>query len=426
MTRTRLTAACALTLLARGAVAGPLDLSVDPSDGCPTEQAIRGELTRLLPRLPEDAHLVRATVRDGGTRFRLTIDGADRVFVDPERACIERARTLALALAVTLVPPMATRRMAPVPTPEAVREEPVAPTSSAPPPLPPRIVAPQPRIVLRGSRVELAVYGGPSMAGASQVSGSGGLSLTIYPHRPILDDGAPYALQPFLQRATSLTLSAWAYGTAGYQPSQVGDVPPPASYTSAAGDTRLSTSAYVGRWLVLSGAVGFQASQWTYEGGVKRGYGIPFSTGVGVRIRELLLAASYAITPSSRDGAWSAGDGGAGSLRATVVVRRRVSLGMNVTGARNGATLSTGVTGYPTRAIGIGFDLGGATAYGGSLTAAVSLSYWPSRLIGASLGYRVGWTREYVAPDDSAPSRLVVIPEVVNHSISVGLVFRPG
>jgi hypothetical protein len=113
---------------ARSAVAQELTLAVDPQDGCPTASAVREELALLLPTLPLDAGNAAALLSDLGDRFRLTLHGADRIFVDPARDCQKRARTAAVALAVELAPPTVTYAPMPQEIPPLPADATIQPT----------------------------------------------------------------------------------------------------------------------------------------------------------------------------------------------------------------------------------------------------------------------------------------------------------
>ena len=92
-------------IVASGAAAAPLRVTVLPADGCPSQAAVEAELAHLLPVPPASVDSADIVVADGGDRFAVTVCGAARVFVDPARTCAERARIAAVTLAVTLAPP---------------------------------------------------------------------------------------------------------------------------------------------------------------------------------------------------------------------------------------------------------------------------------------------------------------------------------
>lgn len=68
-----------------------------------------------------------ATISDDGSRFRVEIAGRERVFSDPERDCIERARQAAVFVALVLDPPLLADRVTIEPPSEKS-----APTATAP------------------------------------------------------------------------------------------------------------------------------------------------------------------------------------------------------------------------------------------------------------------------------------------------------
>jgi hypothetical protein len=98
----------------------------EPSS-CPTDERVRAELARLLPQLPPEAGEPRIEVADLGDRFRLTLNGANRLFADAARDCGARARTAGVALAVALSPPTVSFPPLSQPTPPRVASVPPFP-----------------------------------------------------------------------------------------------------------------------------------------------------------------------------------------------------------------------------------------------------------------------------------------------------------
>ena len=94
-----------LLVCAATARAERVPVVVLPAGGCPDQAAVDAELERLLPLPPPSAHATALVVADLGDRFAVAAFGAQRIFVDPGRDCGERARTAAVAIAVTLAPP---------------------------------------------------------------------------------------------------------------------------------------------------------------------------------------------------------------------------------------------------------------------------------------------------------------------------------
>jgi hypothetical protein len=76
-------------------------------EACPSPSDVRTLLARLLPgrdvRLgAEDGDAVRVELIDEGFRSRVSLPGSERVFVDPQRRCAERARMAAVFVALIL------------------------------------------------------------------------------------------------------------------------------------------------------------------------------------------------------------------------------------------------------------------------------------------------------------------------------------
>ncbi len=109
-------------------------LHVEPPDGCPSQRAVEAELGRLLPIAPPSACCLDILVEDNGDSFSLQLNGERRRFPDEARDCRERARMVAVALAMTLAPPVASDCTVADPRPEASPAPPWSVVSTAPRP----------------------------------------------------------------------------------------------------------------------------------------------------------------------------------------------------------------------------------------------------------------------------------------------------
>ena len=130
---------CSLPSVARAAP--PNDLRVSSNSSCPAARDVVAELGPLLPRtrvLPTDdaaptANAVTASIIDEGERVRVRVASEERVFKDAGRACVERARTAAVLIALVLEPPT---------FPDAKPAPSPPPPQPAPPPASPRHAVP--------------------------------------------------------------------------------------------------------------------------------------------------------------------------------------------------------------------------------------------------------------------------------------------
>ena len=94
--------------------APPEVLRLTSSSGCPSAADVRSELGPLLPRTHVDltgkaareGDWVRATISDEGDSIRVQVADEARVLQDPQRSCSERARAVAVFIALVLDPPV--------------------------------------------------------------------------------------------------------------------------------------------------------------------------------------------------------------------------------------------------------------------------------------------------------------------------------
>jgi hypothetical protein len=96
------------------AAAPPSSLMLTSSSSCPSVAEVRRELGPLLPRTrvetaarPDDGERqVAATIADQGDSIRVEVADEQRVLRDPQRSCSERARAVAVFIALVLDPPV--------------------------------------------------------------------------------------------------------------------------------------------------------------------------------------------------------------------------------------------------------------------------------------------------------------------------------
>jgi hypothetical protein len=248
----------------------------------------------------------------------------------------------------------------------------------------------------------------PAPDSAQIVTGSGGLSAHIF-LRPVLQDEAPLSLQPFLQRVSTLSLSA---GSSGF------------SSTFVQPWSRESVRRVIGGWasadglvyltpsFLLSAGLGFtyvhvsdtQTPAWrgspSSTVSAYRMY-LPVGVGLGARFGDVLLQLAYSIEPLSvQGGPWSVPFWGGASASVRAVLWRETDLSVRVSVIKGGAAASSSITSYQTRNLGLfasvfyahgilysdetrpqnraGGDLGGLC--------------WFSDRMGAQLSFGVTWT----------------------------------
>lgn len=115
--------------------APPEELYLTSSSSCPSVAQVEKELGPLLPRTRVESHegaspsddLVRATISDDGEAIRVHVANEERVLKDPQRSCSERARAVAVFIALVLDPPVLSFGE-PAPRPAPPPPPPPAPT----------------------------------------------------------------------------------------------------------------------------------------------------------------------------------------------------------------------------------------------------------------------------------------------------------
>jgi hypothetical protein len=132
----------ALASSAAPALAAPPEvLRLKSSSTCPSVAEVRRELGPLLPRTRVEANArsedsepaadgeerIEATIADEGESIRVEVAREQRVLRDPQRSCSERARAVAVFIALVLDPPVLS--FEPKPRPPAPPPAPPAPTS---------------------------------------------------------------------------------------------------------------------------------------------------------------------------------------------------------------------------------------------------------------------------------------------------------
>jgi hypothetical protein len=262
------------------------------------------------------------------------------------------------------------------------------------------------------SRLELSVGGDVGYASSSldpyshTVLGQAGLTLTIYAQRPLADDDAPYALQPFLQRAGRVWLTASGGGSdftyaAGFAGPQIIE----GHRHASAGAGGAGFDLYVHRWVAID-------ASFSVDGGHAGGdtgaaptdtLGIHGSAGAGLRWRDLRFDLGYRIdgrrdrSPYSER--WQNVYYGHVYTSAQAVVRQRVSLLAQIDVIDHGALAWGALTVHPLKRLDLFAGLGGGRGGSGTsipvdyIQARIGLGAWQSRHLGVVAAYSLSWTR---------------------------------
>jgi hypothetical protein len=255
---------------------------------------------------------------------------------------------------------------------------------------------------------------------------AGEVRATVF-HRPIVDDDAPPALQPFLQQPSSFSVEAGAGGADIIYPVYAfSSVDPSAFFIryrsldrsvngSASADVRLS------RWVRLAAHLGVAYDSWEPNVASQTigGFGnvTPISSGtvggqfdsselafdasvsVGLRLRNLLVATGWNVTPVRVGGEalhvrfWA---NAFVDLRA--VFRRRFDLTAHVAALDAGAAGNADFVAWLRRRWGVGFGLEGghggfadSSAHYDRAGGHVAISAWVTPRIAITLRYAAAW-----------------------------------
>jgi hypothetical protein len=220
----------------------------------------------------------------------------------------------AAAALLALASPDAVAQTAPGPEMLRLAPEPAAPLEEPPPP--PR--APH-RWEIDGS-LSGAFYNLTSMsipyASGNQLTGS--LGLTHY-LQPLVDDGAPRSLEPYLQRTSTLSLGANAGGWTTNQSN-------PTTFTF--GDTFGGASAgfnvYANPTLAFTGsfAYGYDVARADMQPD-QASHSFTGSGGIGLRFGDTRLDAAYTFSARDTNGTFTPLRWGTATLSVTTVIARR-------------------------------------------------------------------------------------------------------
>ncbi len=270
-----------------------------------------------------------------------------------------------------------------------------------------------------------ATVGYSSFDPAHAVDGTGNVAGIIY-LRPLVDDDAPRSLQPFLQRASTVSLG---FSLGGFTTSQgAATLKQERLFGQSA-----ALDAYLGRTFALTGAIGVTQYRDQRLGTVPQPFPLPpvqgvvttdtqaydVGIGAGLRFGDLRVDLAYHFQPSESNGQWLIRWGRVfASARWAIARRAFVSASVNTVDGGGGGSL--GGTVHPTRDV----DLSASGFYArGHLYTLESASYdrggfaasagwWLAPRFFASLGYQATGLRS----GDT--------PTTWQHDVTASLVFR--
>jgi hypothetical protein len=219
---------------------------------------------------------------------------------------------------------------------------------------------------------------------------------------PLRDDAAPYSLQPFLQRASSwsLTLDGGHFSTRNPFGGQ--------DRTDWNGGVSGAVDAYVRRWLILNGGFGYGFSALRDVGVDQSTHTINGFVDVGLRVADTRIDAWYGLTALETAGSFAPARQRFGATAFTAIARR-FTLGVSGASIPSGVEGSASLEYYATRELGI---FGGTFAGRGKLYSTdavptryagwVGLAGWIDPTVGVSGQYEL--TVENFAAQPGGPS----------------------
>jgi hypothetical protein len=237
---------------------------------------------------------------------------------------------------------------------------------------------------------------------AHAILGDAGLTLTIYARQPLVDDDAPYSLQPFLQRASRVSLGVSGGGSDfSVDNSPYSQTLNTAHRYIAAGSGAASFDIYLRRWIALGASFSIDGSHIDSYGGnlADDTLGLHGSLDVGLRWRDLRFDLGYRIDGNHSRGQWLSTYYGHVAASAEAALKRMLLLYVSIDVIDHGALVWGALAAYPMKRFGLFWGLGGGRGGVGSsapvdtLNARLGFSAWGSRHIGISVAYELTWTK---------------------------------
>jgi hypothetical protein len=257
------------------------------------------------------------------------------------------------------------------------------------------------------------------------LQGEGSAGLTLFT-RPVVDDDAPPALQPYLQYVGRVHLGG--SGRGGYSNVPFSDGPARDHRTLTGGYVDAWADGYVDRKMYLSASIAFHYTDWQSPTLHVTEMTLPFSLGLGIRLGNARLAAGWGATPyrsTAEDAAgWQVRFWGGAWASAYAVIEKRLELFAGLSVIDGGALVRASVTGWFGRRIGLTTGIrGGRGGYFDSperyatVGGWVDLAFWPSHRWAVSFDYAPTWQQ-------ALDNDVVVVTEV-DHVVTLGVVVRP-
>jgi len=183
---------------------------------------------------------------------------------------------------------------------------------------------------------------GPPPPSASGNSGGGTLDVVRF-LAPVVDDGAPRTLQPFLQRTSALSLSIGGGGFVTRNPNG-GE-----NRTDVNLPVGLGANMYVTRWLALTASIGYQYDLLHDVGVDQTTHSMTGSAGFGLRTGDARFDVSYTFTANDVNGSFAPLRWGTIEGTAYAVIERRVALTVWGQALQDGGAGGAGLDVYPTQ-----------------------------------------------------------------------------
>lgn len=183
---------------------------------------------------------------------------------------------------------------------------------------------------------------GPAFDGAAE-----GFDITVLGFRtPLRDDGAPYSLQPFLQRTSLWTVAFDSGHIATHNPFGGDD---PTTWNVGAGAT---FDVYVRRWLAVTGSLAYGFSAFRNTGNDHIDHVLSGSVGFGLRIADTRLDAGYGLAKQDLGGSFAPLRQSFG-LSLFSAIARRATIALSGALVPGGGDGSASVEYFPERELGI-------------------------------------------------------------------------
>jgi hypothetical protein len=219
------------------------------------------------------------------------------------------------------------------------------------------------------SRYQLSL-GGSAYYVQGNFSGGAQLGATVFADRPVIDDDAPFGLQPWLQRLTTLNFRALALG----------------SESGSYGYMGANIDAYVHKNVALLASVTWGGTH--SDGGEQ--YGVAFGAGLAARFYDHRVELGY-------DNSWPRQGWGRLQLRGVFCVEKVALIALRGFAYQNGVGAGAELRIFPLRILELdafaslsrgALDTTQPTLF---IDAGGSLSIWFARMAGLAVAYDVQW-----------------------------------